>query len=1139
MDEIEKLEKAIVAINAQRSLIGDDVVETMLAPISERLALLKLQQPVAERRKLVTIVFADVSGFTSLSEKIDAEIIHNYLNTLWSRLDAAIISFGGVIDKHIGDAVMALWGVDAAHEIDPERAIRAALTMQEILREEGMKIRKNIDFAHLPVNAFQMRIGINTGQVILGEVGTTHEFTALGDSVNLTARLEEAAPIGGILISHETYRSVRGVFDVTPQSPLTVKGKTEPLQTYLVIRPKPRTFRSYSRGVEGIETHLIGRLEEFEKLKELYNTVKKGNNPALVMLQGEAGVGKSRLMYEFQEWLDLLPERIIIFHGRGSESTRNLPFSLLRDVFSFRFQIADSDSLVVARKKLVNGFTEWKHNDPDSVMQANFIGQLIGFDFSTSEFIRGILDDPRQIRNRAFHYLYQFFSNSKQPIVLFLDDLQWADEGSLEAMKFIWQMHRDLKSDQMPLLTVMLTRPIFFEEHNQWIYDEKITLQPLSDPDSRTLVQEILQKIPEIPVALREMVVSVGEGNPFYIEELVKMLIDQKVIIPDDVSWQVEPVKLASARIPSTLTGVLQARLDSLPKPEVDILQRASVIGRIFWDSAILALKGNERQEESEQSYLLELNKSLGILSGKELIYAHEKSAFEPSHEYTFKHGLFREVIYETVLKRNRRIYHARIANWIIQMSGDRSAGYAGILAEHFERAEDKLVAARWYGIAGKHAEEAYAPQSALAYFQKALELTTGLEVEPLLLIEWYGGLAKSLDVQARFIEAFQAYQNMLQVSEETQDLVASSIGWRGCARAQERLGNFKASLECAENAELAAEKAFHTAKTKELKTNAQIEFAGALYAKGWALYRQGDAQNAIIFGEQVLRVCQENEAIPIFRHSRASGLKLLGAAYGMLGNFSKALNYDEEAISVYRDIGDREMVVIMLNNLGANEYFRGNYEGAELRYQEALTTARTIGLRTLEILLISNLGGARVGLKEYEKAEADLRQAISLAGKAAWLSETYCCLSEACLGQQKIKLAVEAAKKAIFLGLNSNQPEYIGIAWRRLANCASFIQNSGIAFQDFGNFTSESDPIQLSLSTPPNLYRESLNVFASTGMEAEAARTMRDWALYEQACGNIDQFQNLMEKAHEIFLRLGMDAEALKIQPFLANGRY
>src|SRR5687767_10314836 len=392
-EQIADIKKAIEAQEGMRSILGDSVVGTTLAVLHDQLNELErqsTQQDVANqaRRKLVTVLFADVSDFTAFSENRDAEDVTNLVNRLWTRADWIIQEYGGRIDKHIGDAVMALWGTETAREDDAERAVRAALQIQETFKESA---------ARLPI---RMKVGINSGQVLLSAMGTQGEFTAMGDTVNTASRLVNSAKAGEILISHDTYQLVRGVFDVQIQTPIMVKGKSEPLQTYVVQRVRPRAFRIGRRGVEGVTTRMVGREAEFQIMQSAFKQTISDRRVTVVVVKGDAGLGKSRLIYEFEAWLDSYWVDAYLFKGRADEETASLPYSLLRDVFSERFQIRDSDSQAEARGNLLQGMAALIGVGSDE--RAAFIGELLGFDFSESPFVRGMRSDSPQIRDRAF-----------------------------------------------------------------------------------------------------------------------------------------------------------------------------------------------------------------------------------------------------------------------------------------------------------------------------------------------------------------------------------------------------------------------------------------------------------------------------------------------------------------------------------------------------------------------------------------------------------------------------------------------------------------------------------------------------------------------------------------------------------------
>ena len=624
-----QLRAAIAALETQRSLLGDAVVDAALAAMRAQLEANEPPPTAEQQRKQATVLFADVVGFTTLSETKDAEEVTELINALWARLDGLVTTYGGRIDKHIGDAVMALWGVDSAREDDPERAIRAALAMQDEVNAFNGSMK---DRRRLPDDiSLELRVGINTGPVLLGQVGLTREFTAMGDTVNLANRLEQAAPLGGVLVAHNTYRHVRGVFDARALGPIQVRGRHEAVSAYVVLRPKPRAFRLNSRGVEGVETRMIGRDAELAALQSAFAEAVTSARLRVVTIVGEAGVGKSRLLYEFDNWVDLRPERVRYFKGRATPALQGVPFSLWRDVFAFRFDILDSDSPAVALSKFRQGFVESRRAGIDAAgmetvaNQADIVGHWLGFDFSASPAVARLAGSPDFVALAQAHFVrFMRALAAERGIAVLLEDIHWADDSSLD---LIGRLARAAVEDGAPahLLILCLARPSLFERHAEWGRElpgfRDIALHPLDTPASLALVDEILQRADAVPDELRQLIVEGAEGNPFYIEELVKMLIEQGVIervtsderrvtseddsslvtrhssLEDDSSlvarhasrevWQVRPERLQGIQVPATLTGLLQARLDGLPRQEREVLQRAAVVGRVFWDDAV------------------------------------------------------------------------------------------------------------------------------------------------------------------------------------------------------------------------------------------------------------------------------------------------------------------------------------------------------------------------------------------------------------------------------------------------------------------------------------------------------------------------------------------------------------------------
>jgi ABC-type oligopeptide transport system substrate-binding subunit/class 3 adenylate cyclase len=663
---------------------------------------------VASERRLVTILFSDVKGSTALAEGLDPEEVMEIMRDAFEILIPPIYRHEGTVARLMGDAILAFFGAPIAHEDDPERAIHAALDIVAGAREYAEQLERERGIA-----GFNVRVGIDTGLVVVGEVGSDLrvEYTAMGDAINLASRMEQHAPPAGILITHDTYRHVRGVFDVQPQEPLAVKGKAEPVQTYLVERAKPRAFRVGMRGVEGVETRMVGRDAELLILQNTFEDVLADAETRVVTVVGEAGVGKTRLLDEFFNWFELRPESVWYFRGQAVAATQAVPYSLWRDLFAYRFDILESDTASAALGKFREGMAGTL--DP---ARADLVGHLVGFDFSASQSVRATLANA-EFAATAMGHLVQYVRSllSQSPMVILLEDLQWADDSSLDLVA-----HLVAQIPTARLLVVGAARPTLYDRRPSWGEGEtaysRLELGPLSKRASRALVGEILQKIANLPKGLRELVVEGSEGNPFYVEELIKMLIEDGVIVRGEDRWDVSLDRLAHARVPASLTAVLQARLDNLPADEKGVLQRASVVGREFWDQVVSELVSDVIARD-------EVVPLLGSLRAREMVYRRERSAFAGTEEYTFKHSVLRDVAYETVLLKVRQRYHGQVAAWLEAHAGERLAEYYGIIAAHYELAGEAERALEYLIEAGDRSRSLGAFREAAVDYQRALAI--------------------------------------------------------------------------------------------------------------------------------------------------------------------------------------------------------------------------------------------------------------------------------------------------------------------------------------------------------------------------------------------------------------------------------
>ncbi len=1007
MSDREQLEQAIASLEEQRAVLGDSIVETSIAALRQQLINLDLATPdpqssAEQQRKLVTILFADVTGFTAMSETMDHEDVSEVLNKLWTRVDRAIYNNGGYIDKHIGDSVMALWGAEVAREDDPERAIRAALDMQAaiaVYREES-----GLELA--------MRVGLNTGPALLGAVGTTGEYSAIGDSVNTASRLEGAAPVGGVLISRDSYQHVRGVFDLRPLDPISVKGKTEPLQVYLVERAKPRAFHMGLRGVEGVETRMIGRQEELRTLQEALETVITLGQGRAVTISGRAGVGKSRLLYEFESWIGLQPARVRLFKGRARPETRGQPYGLLRDLFASCFQIRDDATESDVRHKMEEGIGEAlsgmsgvnsRDLDELALMKAHFVGQLLGFDLGESPYLSGIGDDAQQLHRRGLIYMAEFLKATATagPVLVLLEDLHWTDGSSLDALDQLAQATRDC-----PLLILGTTRPEMFERRPDWGRELKghteVELRRLSEQDSYLLVREVLKRVVDIPSALEELVVRNAEGNPFYVEELVKMLIDDGVIVKGDTSWQVKSDLLSVDRVPATLTGVLQARLDSLAPYERTVLQEASVIGRTFWDAAVEFIGSDESPKQ------LSVYGSLASLRDKEMVFQRDHSALSGTEEYIFKHVILREVTYESVLKRLRRTLHRLTVEWLISRVADRPNEYAGLIANHLEKAGENERCVVYLRQAGEAAAGRYANPEAADYFSRALELTPGEDLSDRFDLRLR--LGKVLEAASKWEEAGKQYREALDLAQNPaldllkpgyQGLAEAAIGellrkQGQYTEAADWLGRARSRFEAIENLEgvgqvlhymgtLASQQGdFEEAQTlmeDSLEISQQLgderQSASLLSNLGIVASRQGHLGQAKQLFEQSLALRRQvGDRWGVANVSSNLGLLMLD-----LGDADQARRLLEEAVAIHRDLGDRWSIGNALNNLGNVMRDAFDEETADKLYDESLTIYHDLGDKWALAYLLEDVG-------QLASRRGDAERTFCLVGAATTLRD-------------------------------------------------------------------------------------------------------------------------------------------------------
>ncbi len=970
------IEAAIAALQAQRALLGDALVDLAQAALQAKLAALaSADGPAAEplqSLRQVTILFLDVVGSTTLSQHLDPEGISAVMDGALSRGTAVVGTHGGKVLQYAGDNILAAFGVDEAHEDDAERAVHCGLALLAL----GTVLGAEVKAAH-GHSSFDVRVGIHTGGVLLGG-GVDADGSIRGIAVNIAARMEQTAPAGTLRISHDTCAQVRGLFELDAQPPLAVKGVDAPVQSYLVRRAWPRQFRTVARGIEGVVTRMIGRDTELAALQAAYRRLFEDRRLAAVTVTADAGIGKSRLLGEFGAWCEAQPEAVCLFRGRATPQTGMQAFGLLRDLLAWRFQINDDDSLEAARRKMQDAIVPLFIADdgPDLAEgHAHLLGHLIGIEWRDSRHIKGILDDPRQIRSRAFHAAAQLFrrlsASRGSPVVLQLEDLHWADNESLDFLNHLCRVNRDV-----PLLLLAFTRPSLFERRTDWGSTEgihqRIDLAPLDRCASRLLASELLKKLPGVPAALQDLLTSRADGNPFYMEELVKMLINRGAVVTGQ-TWAVDARRLLVTQVPSTLTGVLQARLDGLPVAEKRALQQASVVGAVFWDQALAAIEAQAAEQ-------------LPALVQRELALPRNDAPLNGLREYAFHHQLLHQVVYDTVLRRHKREGHARVAQWLARLAEQgnlRGGDFLGLAAEHFEHSGDEANAAEFHARAAEQAGERFAHDRVLAHVGRAMAILGDqqgdLQGDPqgklpgdrarlrwrlLAVRERTWGLQARRDQQADDLAALAHLADVL-----ADDHRRAYVAWRRSFRAM-RMAEWSAMEGTAAEAMRCATRA----GDDSLRLN-------ALRLLAVARLRQGDGEAARSLAQDGLAEARRLG----LREVEARLLNALSVAAAVQGDVLTALDLDQRCLAIHRDLGDHLNQGIQQMNVGNRWLSLGHLLKAEGELDAALQLARANGnsngeAGTLNLLSILALWQ---GDPTRARAHADSALSIALAGRS------------------------------------------------------------------------------------------------------------------------------------------------------------
>jgi class 3 adenylate cyclase/tetratricopeptide (TPR) repeat protein len=976
-------------------------------------------------RRIVTILFCDVAGSTLAAEKLDPEDWTDIMNGAFEYLIEPVYRYEGTVARLMGDAILAFFGAPIAHEDDPRRAALAGLEIVKRIQDYKAKVKQEFGID------FDVRVGINTGLVVIGEVGSdlAVEYTAMGDAVNLASRIEASAEPGTVQVSANTHKLIAPLFDFDDLGEIQVKGKIEPVQAYRVLKPKAEPGQI--RGIKGLDSPLIGRDDEMNKLKRVVEELQDGRGQ-VVSVMGEAGLGKSRLVTEFRQSLE--SEGILSFSENGKPpsdlswhegrslsyetSTPYAPFIvLLNQYFALQTDPNIEDKYEYIKAALTHKFPSKVANTAPYI--ATMLGiQVTGEDF---ELVRHL--GPPQLRERVFQSVASLFVEmaEERPLVLVLDDLHWADSISLDLLEQLMVL-----TDRVPILIIAIFRPQRHEP--SWRFHESATrdyahrytsieLNPLDEESSRELVANLLH-VDDLPQSVRSLIMEKAEGNPFFVEEVIRSMLDAELVVRKDGHWHATRA-IKDIAVPDTLVGVITSRLDRLDEETKKFAQAASVIGRQFDVDTLTAISTNATNLENVLSNLLR----------RELIY--EKSR-NPQRVYQFKHALTQETAYASLLRRKCQELHLLTAEYLEKSESEKPDD----IARHFLGAGEQERAVPYLIQAGNNAARASSTPEAIDFFNQALEILDTLD-EPALTRRAYEGLGGALMYGGEIPQALETYQTMLHDAQDRGDdsMQVSALNKLGMLTGlmMEQFPTAETHLAEAErlarqNEDLAGLAELHMVKCGICTTTGDLDGAIEHLEESTQLGRNLNVEDPLLFGlthsantltfmtryEEAWEVAQEARQLSeeMGNQRFLSEIFTFSIPFYQIRNGELDLAHDtaKMGVEIAEKIGSLISEWQGHYSMGQIARMKGEYEQAITHSEKALEVGKMLGGAFAVMLPMCNLGTLHLDISSLDfdrtlELHAEAMQLIDqpsgLAwGSTAWLEAGFCFLSSGDLDQ-------------------------------------------------------------------------------------------------------------------------------------------
>jgi predicted ATPase/class 3 adenylate cyclase len=1082
------------------------------------------------QRRQVTVLFVDLSGYTHLSELIDSEELYDLVQRCSKMFANDVYKYDGMVDKFTGDGLMALFGAPIAHENNAELALRAALDMQTDLQALSDSLKEKLG------SEIKAHIGLNSGSVIVGGIGSNMmmNYTAIGDVVNLASRIETAAGPGEILVSDFVHRQVRTLFDIEALPPRQLKGVSQPVQTYRVqgIRSRPGSVR----GIEGLYAPMIGRDGELERLHQTVNAVTSERIGRFVALHGEAGIGKSRLISEFKSFLSQLP--VQLEEGYSLVYRKGVSYWIFQDVLLRLMELDSETPKQVCQTRLREHVARALPERVDDVLP--YLEHLLSLPFSDPNAARRIeYLTADQLRQQIFLAVRDLLiaDCQRKPVVMILEDLHWADDGSLDLIDYLLDLLL-----KYPIVIVAVSRT-FAEGKLAGIAQRAseqlrlrftdLSLNSLS-PDQADRLLSQLTSIHNMPESLRNDIVQRASGIPLYMEEILRTLMDRQLLQREEGHWQLAgAVDLKDLGVPDTLEGLILTRFDHLAPVQRHVLKVASVIGRTFTSPLLVGCLPALEDEEAR--------KAISILLEREFILPDHS----PGGEYMFKHVLVSDTIYSTLLKRERKELHGLVADTIEKLSAGHLENQIDVLARHYFWSEYKDRALHYLILAGQKSGRNHNTGQSQKYFEDALSLLTKVPHSPRQAVQVHSGLGDALALAGDYPATRAAYQKALQAATSEPNANTETVCelQRKIGMTYERQGDYDQALGCLDQANDVLLRA---------KLNSPAELSQILNDTGWINFRRGRLDEAESYLLQAQALAEKTSRLDVV----SSIYNRMGGVYFQKDRLKEASDFAAKSLALRQEIGDVPGVARSYNNLGLLGWKRGYWDEALLNFKRSAEYQANLGDVEGIIELNSNLGLLQIDrgytdeacnyLEEAWRRAQQIGHSYHIALTTHYLSKLYIALGDwhnaldysqrseqlfKNLGDEEYLVDVYVNLGSIELGMRHlpAAAQYAGLALELLQAFAAEAQT-----EDKGRALRLQGDIALASADYPrakDLYQEAELVFSAVSNRLERGRLLVSLSRLAQAQSNRLLAKSCLMLARKLFEELGARLDLRKLE--------